>query len=275
MNAIQYALNNLKFTVPRAILEKTFLSAGYHWRSTTTVDEQITSLVIRPRVLVDCNLIGGTQALIPLAGLEEDHPGDTQTVIHIPKSRTQGRSINSVLNVSFLSAAMLSAWSGSNMVGSTGSYAAGENTALMSAMQGMMSAFDKIPLTSTAKVQLIAENTILVRDTFNLPVNAYLRCVLAQDENLSGLQLRTFPLFAQAVQFAVKAYIHNELVIDMDKGELKGGQSLGTIKEVVDGYADANQNYMDHMSDVMAPALFCNDNVTFHRYLKLAIGGNH
>lgn len=276
MNAIQYALSNLKFTIPRPILEKVFLSTGVSWRQTsqTNVDEQILFNVIRARVLIECNLIGGTKESIPLEGLVQERPMDNTTVIHIPKSRTQGRSINSVLSVGFLSPGALTGWAGANSLGASGPQAQTDNSALMTLAQGVVAAYDRIPMVSTSRVQLIAENTILIKDSFSLPANSYLNCVLANDENMNTLQLRSYRPFAKLVEFAVKAYIHNELIVQLDQGELQGGASLGVFKEIVQGYSEAEQNYQDHMGDVMEAVMLMNDMPSYEKMIKLTIGGH-
>lgn len=276
MNAIQKALDALKFTIPRAVLEKAFIDRRIDWRQTgrANIDDQILNNVVRARVLVDCNLIGGTQALIPLDGLGHDRPNDFYgTVIHIPKALTQGRSINSVLNVGFMSAGMAANWGVANTMGSVGAYAGQESTALMSSMQAMVASYDKIPMTSTARVQLIAENTILIRDSISFAPNGWLRCILANDENLGNIQLRSYKHFSQLVEYAVKSYIYNELIINLDQGELQGGQTIGVFKEIIQGYSDAEQNYKDYLTDVWEAVAFMNDGEAYGRYIKLILGG--
>lgn len=275
MNVIQNAVGDLKFRIPRQILEKAFVTRYGEWKPNYRgIDELIINNVVKPRVLVDCNLIGGTQAIVPLTGLGQDKPTEYTTVIHIPKERTQGRSINSVLNVSFISPDSLSAWSGVNSGGTVGSYGGSENTALMSAAAGMMSAFDRIPMVSTARVELIAENTILLTDTINLSSNCYLRCILSNDENFSSIPLRSYRYFSNLIEYAVKAYIYNALIVDIDKGELSGGQTLGIFKEIIQGYSEAEQNYQDYMKTVMEQVMLMSDTTSYHRLMKLVIGGN-
>jgi hypothetical protein len=276
MNAIQFALNNVKYSIPRPILEKAFLSTGVAWRQTanTNVDEQIVNNVIKARVLVDCNVIGGTQVLIPLEGLTLQKPSAYTTVIHIPKTLTQGRSINSVLNLSFLTPGSLASWGGGATGGSVGAYALKENNALMNAAQGVMAAHDTIPMTSTARVQLIAENTILIKDTMSLPPNTFLRCVVANDEDLNNLQLRSYRKFSKLVEYAVKSYIHNELIVSLDQGELQGGQALGVIKDTIQSYAEAELNYQDYLTDFFEAILLMSDQESYHRLIKMTIGGH-
>lgn len=275
MNVIQHAVSDLKFRIPRQILEKAFVNRYGSWKPNYQgIDELIINNVIKPRVLVDCNLIGGTQAIIPLNGLPQDKPTEYTTVVHIPKDRTQGRSINSVLHIAFISPDALSAWAGVNSGGTVGSYGGQENTALMGATHGMMAAFDRIPMVSTARVELIAENTILATDTINLSSNCFLRCVLSNDENFSNIPLRSYRYFCNLIEYAVKAYIYNALVVEIDQGELAGGQTLGIFKEIIQGYSEAEENYQDYLKTVMQQVMMMSDNMSYHRFMKLVIGGN-
>ena len=271
MNAIRKAVDDIKFRIPRQILEKAFLPYNAYGRvyNSVNIDDQIINNVIKARVLIDCNLIGGVQTLIPLEGLPFEKPSDITTVVHIPKDRTQGRSINSVLNVSFISPNSVSA-----LTGTLPNVRSCNNTALMNGAQSMMAAFDNIPIVSTARVQLISENTILVKDNIVLSPVTFLRCVLANDDDLTNLPLRSYRFFANLVEYAVKSYIYNELIVNMDQGQLQGGAQLGVFKEIIQGYADSELNYRDYLKDTMEQVMFMSDDETYSRYLKLIVGGN-
>lgn len=276
MDAIRKAISEVKFRIPKAILEKAFITRITNWRqpSEYNLDDQILNLVLRPRVLVDCNIVGGQQALIPLEGLAIERPDARTQVIHIPKARTQGRSIVSVLHVAFLSQAQLASYAGTLTMGSSGAYDPSENSAAMGAAVGMLAALDKIPITTSANVHLVAENTILIRDVFSTPQNAYLRCMLANDENLNNLQIRSYLAFSKLVEYAVKSYIYNTLVIEVDTAELQGGQALGIFKTVMESYQDAEQNYQDYLKEHWTQIAVMNDPMAYARILKLTIGGH-
>lgn len=277
MSPIAKAVSECRYRIPRAILEKVFVNSAAYFRPTlaASVESQIESLVIRPRVMVDMNLVGGIQALIPLQGLAFEMPYQYTTVIHIPKSRTQGRSINSVRNVTFFNAATAGGMYGgpSGMAGNVQGMNSVDNSAAMSAAAALMASFDKIPQTSTSSVSLIAENTILINDGALIPPNSYLRCVLENEDNLNNLPLRSYRHFSNLVEFAVKAYIYNALIIEMDAGELRYGQTLGAFKEIVSSYADANQNYQDYLKDKMEAIMFMSDETSYTRYIKMMVGG--
>lgn len=269
MNAIRQALSDVKFRIPKAILEKTFLSYNAYGRiySNTSIDDHILNNVIKARVLVDCNMIGGTQVQIPLAGLGRENPTDRSTVIRIPKTLTQGKSINSVLHVAFFSTGSLSAMN-ANVANSACS-----TTATMNATGAAFSSFDNIPIVSTARVQLIGENVIYIKDSINLTPNCFLVCVLANDEEMSNIPMRAFRYFSNLVEYAVKSYVYNELIINLDQGQLQGGVSIGIFKDIISGYADAEQNYRDYLNDNWEKIAFMADDQTYSRYIKMVYGG--
>lgn len=277
MNPISKAVQEVKYRIPRQVLEAVFVDGSRHFLPSlaASMENQIENLVIRPRVLVDCNLIGGQEITVALEGLAFEHPYNYTTVIRIPKSRTQERRINSVRNVSFFNTAALggpyagAAAMTSNVMGS----ALSDNGAVVSSAASLMASFDKIPQTSTSRVRLIAENTILIDDGIIIPTNSWLRCVLEMDENLSSLPLRSYRAFSTLVEHAVKAYIYNEMVVTIDQSRLHYGQELGRFKDIIDSYADANQNYQDFLRDRMEAIFLMSDEASYTRFIKMVVGG--
>jgi hypothetical protein len=265
MMALSKALDEVKFRIPRQILETVFIQRSIRWKQTPApLEEQIMNTVVRPRVAVDCNLVGGTEAYIDLSGCPVERPSDYMSVYRIPKLKTQNRSILSVLNISFMDPTRVA---GYNAVASQ------NVTAILQAGSAVMDAQAPMPVTSTAQVQLIGENVVMVRDTVVLPANIYLRCRLANDENMTHLQLRSYRAFATLVTLAVKAYIYNEYVVQMDMGEIHGGSQLGKFKDIIEGYADAEELYQTYITEKWEKISFMNDTETFTRHLRTIIGG--
>ncbi len=265
MNVISKSVEDLKFKIPRQILEAVFIKRDGNWRqSQYNVDENIMATVVRPRVLIDCNLTGGAEVFIPLEGIHKERVNDYTSVYHIPKSKTQGRSILSVSNITFTDPTRMS---------SMGIGAVQGNNTMMRAGNAMIDAMGNIPVTSTAKVQLIAENVIMVQDTIVLPANIYLRCMIANDENMSHIQPRSYLAISKLVEYAVKAHIYNEMVIQIGQAQLFGGQDLGVFKDIVDSYSDANELYETHLKEVVTKVQFMNDHTTYERYIKMMVGG--
>lgn len=265
MNAITRAVDEIKFRINRRILEEVFVERGARWRQAPkSIDECILEQVVRPRVLVDCNLVGGTEAFVYLDDVPYERMNDYTSVYRIPKTKTQGRSILTALNITFADPTKVSSY---------GIAAGAQNTTMLQAGQAVMDAYGALPVTSTHRVQLIGENTIMVRDTVTLPPNVFLRCILANDENMSHIQMRSYRPFCKLVELAVKAYIYNDQVIEMDIGKIRGGQEIGKFKEIVEGYADAEENYQTYLTEQWQKIAFMNDNETMSRWTRSLIGG--
>src|SRR5262249_50995141 len=122
-------------------------------------------------------------------------------------------------------------------------------------------------------VQLIGENTIMIKDTTLLPSWTFLRCILAADETMSHLQLRTYPKFAKLVEHAVKAYIYNQLIVNVDIAELYGGHALGIFKEIVGEYKDENELYETYLREKWQKISLMNDQESFGRLIRTVVGG--
>lgn len=267
MNPIKKAIDEIRFRIPREILNLVFQDTQYSWRNTPlALEEQITNKVLRARVLVDCDLVGGDEVFIDLEGVPQEMTNTFTTVYYIPKEKTQNRSINSVLSVSYITSAAAMA-----MAGHTGFDPCSVTPGLQMA-QAMMNAHSPIPPVSTAKVQLIGENTVMVRDTAPPIGFGYLRCILSNDEALSHLQLRSIPAFCDLAVLACKAFIYNEYIVTLDKGQLHGGQEIGVVRNIIEGYSDAEELYQLFRREKWAKVAFMNDRETFERFIKLQIG---
>lgn len=262
MNAISKAIDHCRFTIPAEILQAIFIRRQQQWRSTpTTIDKQILAEVIRPRVFVDANLVGATEMYVPLETVPIERVNSYTTIYHIDKLLTQGRSIMSVLNITFADPTV-----GSSLAtNATGC----QSTQLLATAQGLMDSQGTIPVTSTAHVQLVGENTVMVRDTVLLPANVYLRCLVAHDETMSHLQIRAYRAFYKLVELAVKSYIYNTYAITMDIGELYGGQNIGRFKEIVDSYSDSEEMYQTYLHEVFAKVSLMNDGESMGRFIRL------
>jgi hypothetical protein len=265
MDAIAKAISEIKFTIPREVLNAVFLQRMLDYRQTpSNIDNEILATVLRPRVLVDCDLIGGLEIYVPLNNVPMVQANLYTFVYRIPKSLTQNRSITQVLNVTYNDPTNLSTF---------GSTSTSQTSIAMQVAQGVQDAQGSIPMTSTADVQLIGDNVVMVKDMLVIPVYSYLRCRIGNDERMNHLQPGSYLAFAKACQMAVKSYIYNYLVIQMGAGQLQAGQLLAQFADVVNGYNDAEQTYEDYRKQVLQKVLFQNDKETAMRMLKLQFGG--
>lgn len=278
MDAFNYACTQVRYTIPKEILEKAFINGTEAWRSAgvMNIDEQIRELVIRPRVMTDCNLVGGVQEVLNLSTVDRFSPKIGYFIYRIPMDVTSGRTILVPLSLHYInpeaaSYGYTSAYSANTYTGMGGTGV--DTSAAMSVASGIVDSLDRIPIVSTARLRLRAQNTVEVHDSVIPPPNVYLRCVLSHNEDMSNLSVRSLPSFANLVTLAVKSYIYNTLIIQIDKGELVYGQELGMFKEIVSGYSDTEQQYQEFLRDEMGAILFMSDQATYSRYIAMMVGG--
>jgi len=274
LNPLAKAIDEVKRRIPREILNIVFQQPtsimgqsmpGWN-RPPTSIDESLLTQVIRPRVLIDCNIVGGTEVMVPLNGIASmsDPAFDYIKYYDIPKRLTQGRSIVSVINVTYADATKLAAYGGSGTV---------NNSAMMYTGQAMIDAYGTIPVVSTAYAQLVGENVVMVKDSTILPPNVSLRCIVADDPDMAHLQIRSLHPFCKLVELAVKAHIYNEYVVQLDIGQIYAGQNIGRIREIIDSYADANDLYETYLKEKWMKIARMNDRESWQRDIKFPMGG--
>lgn len=265
MGAIQKAIQEVKFAIPQEILNEVFLKREFgRTPLPVSLDTMIREKVIDARVMVDCNLLGGTQVELPLAGVTPELVDTYKTIYRIPMSLTQNRLISRVLSITISQSTMMN----SSYMGVEG------YSQILEAAKGMMAAQAGIPIVSTAYIRLIAENTVLVSDYMSLPRSAFLRCFLENDSEYSQLNSMTYPHFSQLVELAVKAYIYNNAIIPMGMGQLVGGMELGRFREIIDSYSDANQMYKEYIVEKWTKVMVMDDPRSKERALRMVVGGN-
>lgn len=264
MNPIQKAIAEVKFRIPLDILNAAFMPRQFGQRPLpVNLDSLIRQEVVEKRVRVDCDLVGGTQVNIPLGGLTPEYLDLYNLVYHIPKHLTQNRSITRLLSISVGYGSVM----GTTNMGLEGS------SPLLDAASGVLAAASPIPIISSAYLQLIAENTVLVTDSIQFPTNATLRCYVEYDADFSQMKPPTYLKFAKLVELATKAHIYNTLIIPIGQGQLVGGMDLGKFKEIVEGFADSNENYETYLNDTWKAVAIMDDAVSRQRHLRLITGG--
>jgi hypothetical protein len=58
----------------------------------------------------------------------------------------------------------------------------------------------------------------------------------------------------------------------MDQGMLIMGKELGSFKQIVDSYSEAETMYQEYLVNQWAATAFLNDQVTTSRYIKMQLG---
>lgn len=268
MNPISYAIDHVLFVIPRDVLDIVFNPThryGYHnyGFSPEDVTSVIRSEIIENKVRIDCNLTGGQQVDIPLLGIPEERVDHYSAIYRIPKTMTMGRSIVRAMCVVFIE----------RTVSSINHTPYNGGSQMIDGIQGVLASHSAIPQTSSAYVTLIGENVVLIQDNTLIPRNSFLRCVLDYDEAMTHIQPTSYKKFARLVEYATKAYIYREFTIRQNRGALHAGMELGAIRDIVESYSDAAENYEDYYQNTWRKVAIFNDNQSHIRHLKMITGG--
>jgi hypothetical protein len=273
---ISYALDQVGYELPAEVLKETFASRRYdpargeRFRDNNlglSIEAVIRKEIIEGRVAVDINLCSGVETVISLSGLAMEQIDPWNIIYRIPDKLTGGRNITAVYGVTFGQG-----YNGNNGMNS-GINSSGNSSQLANAAAAVYQATAPIPNTQSPFVSIIGDNTILINDIQGINNNMWLRCMVTHEPNFANIKPPFYRKFADMVVLAVKAAVYNKLVILLDEGQIKAGASIGRFREVVDGYADANQMYKDFLHDKWRVTAVVNDTAKYRNILKLAVGG--
>lgn len=270
MNVLAYSSKRVRHSIPAEVLRLAFAPRRYnparreHNRDNQngiSVDSVIMNQVIVGRVAIEVNLCSGTEARIPLKGIGCERAGPNMFIYRIPDELTGGRLITQTYNISY----------GNGMYAPTRSPAMNNSSNQLDAMAAVMSSYAPIADTNTPYVKIIGHNTILVEDSKGRYNDGWLTCQLTHEPNFGNVQPAYYNKFGEMCVLAVKAEVYNQLVIDLDEGQLKAGMSLGRIREIVDSYADAEQMFQDFLRDKWKVSSIMNDRDKYNKILRLTM----
>lgn len=234
---INYALGRINFEIPAHLLSLAYRPAPHdHFN---TVDNLIHHQVLMNRVNLDTNIITGTIAMIDLAALSWVGVEDGY-LIEIPEHVTQGRPITSVLGIEKY-------YEGA--VGGT-PYNPGS--------------------TQTGEVYLIPPRTVFT-SVFLSGTALSLRCMLGNVDNLANLPERSKEAYGELCVLACKADIYNKLALGVNIYNMSDAAVDGRIRQIVDGYADAQQTYSEMLKGRWSKIHTMADRKFMQRYVKSMI----
>lgn len=265
MSPIDYALKEIKYKIPKQILEAAFLqSRGFgdiNNKMPISIDYRIREEVIEPRVMVDTNLVGGEDTHIPLSDIPPEHLPMSKTVWRVPLKLTGNRLISKVDSLVY-SAGSNTPFSMTHIERSGG---------YTDAAKALLDSHIPIPNISNTEIRLIGENIVMADALFPFNRSLYLKCTLENDYEFNNLPKTAYPRFSKLVELAVKSFIYNSLIIDLDSAKLSGGVELGTFLSIIEGYADSEEMYEDYLTTTWSKVAILADPESKRRHLKMLV----
>lgn len=277
MNAIIYAINEISHTIPIELLQ-----AGLTIEETpetvniNSLDDKILRKILKKRVLLDANIVGGIQSIIPLNNIAPSFFEHFFTVYQIPSELTHNKEILSALSLAFMPAngffGQVGGHYGSSGLFNNSSFS-GFNTfnPVMNVADRIGNAASSTGVLVNSHIEIVAYNTLLIYAHFRTLANFGVRVVLENDSNLNNIQTRSHKTFSKICVLATKAYIYNKLIIPINSGYLSGGQELGMFKTILESYSDAEEQYLESLKNEWAPTAYINDNTRYNRYIASMI----
>lgn len=272
MNVIAMAVEKIiNYEIPKEILEIVFLNPAYQkTKNPSTLPECIITRVIRPRVLVDCNLVAGEYSIVDISGLPIDYVDNYHMMIKIPPNRLQNRKIMSVHSIGYLP---YGSYLGNylNGVGSGTPYGGSDipNTAAKA-----YDAMSDIPIVSNSDIDIYGDNTLIIRECLRVSSIYTLRCVLSNDPDMNNIKSRAILYFTELCLLAVQAEIYRWSLIKMDQNYIYAGVELGSVKNYIDTLADANENYKTYLKTQWQEVAIMSDSQQYRKIIRLQIGTN-
>lgn len=273
MNALDYAVNEVKNKIPYELL---YAAMTYGEEPSivnlSSIEDKIVNKVIKKRVLLTCNVIGGIQQLVPINQLYPTAYENMYTIYQVPGELIMNKEIVSALSLSYIP--------GSGFMGIQGGYSGvGSVTA-----PGAPDMFSTNPVTNVAgrigaaasmtgiltnaHLELVARNTIAVYANYRSLTNFGILVVLENDSRLNNLQPRSWHALGRLCELATKSYIYNALIIPVNSGYLSGGKDLGVFKSILESFSSSEEDYQTYITEVWGKVLFMNDTTRTNRFLS-------
>lgn len=259
MNAITKALSEIRFAIPSEVLNIAFMERSPRINQVISLDERILNSILRPKVLVDLNLVGGITTKIDLNYCSIKELATREFIIEVPKNLTNGKSIVSLLSLV------------SNVLYSQTMPTIGASPVMSSAIN-MMNNLGTENIIQTSKLELVGENVVLVQDPTAPLYSGILRCNVENNTNLENINPRAYLTFAELCILAVKSYVWTNAKIKLDQGYIYGGHELGSVTEIIDGYADAREMYNEFLKTKWSKVAFLNNSDNSSRYIVSMLG---
>lgn len=276
MNALDYAINEVKHKIPYEILHAGMTyGEDPHICNMSSIEDKVVQKVIRKRVLLMCNVIGGIQTMIPINQLHPSVQEQMYTIYQIPPELTMNKEVVSALSLSYLP--------GAGFMGGTGGYTGIGNmyspiaphlnntNPIVNVADRIGSAASTSGVLTNAHLEIVARNTVAVYANYRALMNFGMLVVLENDNNLNNIQPRSYQALGRLCELATKAYIYNKLLIPLNAGYLASGQDLGVFRSTIESYQSAEEDYQTYITEVWGKIMFMNDTTRHNRFISSMI----
>ena len=255
ISVLTSAISRIIATIPKTILQAAFKPTEHG----VTLDERIMEEIVRKRVLIDCNIFAGKLAKIPVLVDYIDYTmsppiidvgiNRASEIYRIPPEVREHRNIAQTLRLTYCGN-----YAAAYPVSPAGLFNQFADT-VGNLAQMALNSRTMIDANLPPKVDLLSGN--MIRCTPPIYSDGLiLECLLEYDDNFTNLSQSSIKPLQRLILCATKSYCYNTIVVDIDMAALSGGQIIGVVKNILDGYADEDSKYDDLLKDFRGSSLF-------------------
>lgn len=257
-NAITYAIRYIKRDIPARILNEVFLKdLPYQRGSVRNLESIIKQKIIYDIVKPDSDTVGGRELKLDVSKLTPISVENDGMVLKVPMEMTDGCKINSCIYASFVRGDFAS-------VGTTYSSGFMNGYASVNSIGGAASSIlgasspEQITGTTDCHVSPEGDNVVFVKAKARQKIY-WLSVYTDYDDAFNQISPKSFQDFAELCLLATKGYIYTHMIVELDEGKISAGSELGSFKNVIDGYSDANKSYNEYLREHMEVVFALND----------------
>jgi len=218
--------------------------------------EFVLKKILRERVLLDCNISGGPikYIVLRLKWKENVFPELTPYAMddggfdlyRIPPEARDNLPLTQVIRVSYPY----------STVGDVATVYANEGQySVLAAANSMLDSFTLASEANPPLCSLLSGDIVKIFPSQNSHIDWVLTCRTSYDENFSNLDVSAVRTICKLTELAVKAYIHTNLYISIDRAAQEFGVDVSTIRQAVEDCRDANQMYDEQLNQWQGTAL--------------------
>lgn len=256
VNPRKYCIGKIKGNIPDAILKLVFEKRDLRL-SGINMESEI-DLKVMTSLLEDINLLGGIHMRIPLNRCIKIYRSDIEETYEVPSKLLGNKNIVSV----------------SSLVSGTAyvNPLLGVGNSLLDKAAQLIDSDTYTGLPSITDVELIATNTINVSNANTMLIGDYFFNVTVEHSNsLSTISAAQLLQLSQLATIAAKKYIYVNAIIDVEKGAIFGGQSIDTIRNLIETYSDAGEQYDDFILNKWRKLSNINNKHLRKKLIRLAV----
>jgi len=251
-----HAVRNAFYSIPIEVLNMAFPPA--YDGDVSNIQTRMINNVIKARVLLDCDLIGGVTRDILITSDYIVETGDNWVKVVVPKNLTEGKSIVSVYT----------AIDAPGFINTPPAPLLTNVSELKISARKLLDSVSNSGVLVTANIEIIGENSLKIIgiNTFNR--NMVLRVLLENDVHMTNIAPASARAFSTLVTYAIEAEVYNKCIIRTDIGSLYHGGQLSSVQNFITKFETSNEKYLTELNTNWKAVAFMNDNTAMDGFIS-------